>query len=240
MAKHNWSDDESLVVLFARIFNTRFCPEQNVEEHMKTSVLPAYFFGWCAQMMPMMDASALCEEAEVEFHVWELAQQMANDPLGPERMFSVWPNIAYSSRPKPQHGLRRVTWNLFLEYEDGRIYPVQMHCSKEMLPGGQFHDSTVAFLMYKNFMKGFVQPFADSGIDGLHEEAKPYGEEAFNILMGTCLQVIPQLKPEHHARLKDWMRLIQATFQPVTPPEAMAALDESRRETKSSPLGGWD
>lgn len=238
---NKWSQDEALVVLFARIFHDHFCPEQQISREQKPTVLAAFFLGWCAQHMPMLDATAICESAEVDFSIWEAAVLMVNDPLGPERLFGVWPNISYSDRPVPQHKLKKMIWTLLLEYDDGRIMPIQMHCTKEMVPDQTFRDSTVAFLLHKNFNQAFVNQIAEHGLDGLYEYGGDYGEEIFNVLMGAFLQIIPQLKPELHARLKDWMRLIQGTFQPVLSPEQRAALDSQRRKAQpSSPLGGWD
>lgn len=236
-----WNRPEAIVILFSRIFHDHFCPAENIDDARKPTVLLPYFLGWLGNNRHMLDAAALCAAAEVDFDVWEEAMQFCEDPVGPERLWAVWPNVTFASRAKPLLALKKMTWNLNLEWEDGTILPIQVFVTREMIPDQTFRDSTVAYLMTKNFMDTFFSRIADNTLDVLHGLGGKYSEESFNVLMGTCLQVIPQLKPEYHPGLKDWMRLIQATFQPVVPPEAKLALDQTRRAKQSSaPVGGWD
>lgn len=243
MSKHPQQErDEQLCKLMYHLFHNRFCQSEEVTQEQKAHVLPVYFCGWMDAQLDLMDPATECEEAGVEYQAWEFLTDLIRGGVGPERLTSIWPNVTLGDRPMPQHKLKSLTWNLLLTYEDGTIFPAQVHASVDMLEGPGFNDATVVAILTERF-KEFVQPLLEMGIDGLHDRGDQYGGEVpFNVLMGAFLQIIPQLKPDLHAHLKAYMRLCQAMIQPPIPPEVKAQMEAKKRAAANpgKALGGWD
>lgn len=234
--------DEQLCKLMFHLFHNKFCPAENIPQEQKGHVMPVYFMGWMDNQLDLLDPATECEAAQVDYSAWEFLSEMVRGGVGPERLTGIWPNVTLGDRPIPQHKLKSVTWNLILQYEDGTIFPAQIHASQEMLDGPGFADSTVAMILTSRF-KEFIEPLVDMGLDGLHDRGESYGGDyPFEVLMGAMLQVIPQLKPELHAHLKGYMRLCQAMLRPPIPPEVRAAMEAKKRQAANpgKALGGWD
>lgn len=231
--------DERLVLLMTHLFHDHFCPEEDVPEWKKGFVLPSYFMGWADAKMGLWSGPDLCEAAGVSCETWDEFVELVSGGVGPERVTSVWPLVTLGRRPAPRHRLKNLTWVLLLEWEDGVVFPVQIHVRADMLGGQNFTDGTVGMILASHF-KQFLECVVGDGLDKLREQGRNYGgEDVFNVLMGAFLRIIPQLKPELRERLEDYARLIRGVFQPPDPREVHKAQERLRRPSGGA-VGGWD
>lgn len=230
---------ENAVKLLAHIFHKMFCPsDPQITPQNKYSVLPVYFLSWLHNNLPLLDPAELCTAAGVDYTVWEFVKDLVESPVGVERLMPVWHPICLADRPPNKCTLNSFTFTLQLNFDDGRIQPIQCHVTRDMLDDGEkLDDKTVAMIMTRNVQQ-MIEPIIATGLDAQHENAEDYGgEHPFNVLMGSFLKIIPQLDPSLHVHLKKYMRLCQFVIQPPIPPDVKAAIARRVERNRAQAAG---
>lgn len=242
------SRDEACVVLMRHLFEL-FLEDQPECKANRDRVLPLAFLAWVDTKDGILDVAEIINKAGVTYEVWEYFRHtIVGNVAGPEMITNLWPQVTMANRSVPKNKLKYITWTLLYHFEDGRVFPEQVFALADLMTSSQdLRDGDLAMLL-KMRNDAFVDSVIDYGIDGIHEKAHDYKgnaeQDAYDVLIGAFLLIVPQLKPQYQEKAKELVRLFQSIYRPPIPTQYLQAIESKKRaaqQGKDRPvIGGWD
>jgi hypothetical protein len=242
MPNPNQARDEEVARLLRHFFDM-FCDAENVPAAMRPAVVPSYFLGWLDSHVALHDKFTVCHDLSIDADIWDfVVHELLPNAAGVEMIAGIWPHITMSDRPPSQHRLRSLHLISLYTWDDGVIFPMSINITQEMVQQTQpFNDAIIGTVLTTR-CREFIEVLIRYGLDGMHDMGRHYGgDQPFEIMMGCLLKIIPQLKPEWQASVRDYMRLCQALIRPPIPPELVAMLKAKQQQgDQPGPIvGGW-
>lgn len=233
--------DEQRVEMMIHLYHDKFLAEAQIPAAQIADVIPSFFMNWLASRFDTLNGVEECQAAGVEMETWQWFGTVAAGQVPTEAFMGVWPAVVMARRPAPQRKLTRVTVALLLNYDDGQIFPFQIHAYPELITDRErISDNDLGHFLHTR-AQALVELVKQHGIDGLYSLGAPFGSEHnFNVLMGTLLKILPQLQPEYHDSMKSYVRLLQGILSPPITEQTKAAIASRPAARSGKPVGGFD
>jgi hypothetical protein len=249
----NEFDDINATMRLVRLFGyyaIRYCEDNDVPLPQRSHIDPHAFGEWLSDRLSYNDydeREAVLKATNCEDLDWEKMRAILDSPGGITKISAIWGQVAMHYRAAPQNPLESIHLIALLKYADGKAVPLSSFIPKELVVQCQFTDGRAADLV-ANGAHMLANTFYSVSIDALHNESAVQADEfIFEMLMGVCQQVIPQIKPEFHDRLKNMQRLLQSMFRPPLSADVRKLIQDTARRHNAElqgkphePIGGFD
>lgn len=201
--------DEQTVLLMRHLFGIML-GQEGLAAKDAVSIIPEYFLAWARAGITdgTIGTAELAAEAGVDQLAVDFFQEIINSPGGPLMVSPVWGSVVLAYRGALKHKVASTQLCYLVRWADGRMLPVSLTAR----PGSDIMDGDAATVLLQQ-SKEVNRMIYEQGLDALHEEAAVFDEHAYDVLMGAFNLIIPQLKPEYHVMLKQWVCLIQAVVR---------------------------
>jgi len=238
-------DEETLRLI--QYFFAEMCQAEGTPPEKSVEYLPEYLLEWIFNNLGHYDRDQVKQQIGVSDLALDFLTEILRSTGGPLMLAPVWPLITMAHRGDPRHRVKLLSFSMLITWDDGVAFPVTVSLPAEMMEGGVINDAFLGSQVAKAHGV-FMRQLVEDTLDGMHDKyGTPMGGDyPFEVLMGSFLKIIPQLKPELHDHLKAYMRLIQSLLRPALTPQAKQRLEYLRAKRRAADQpppdtpGGWD
>lgn len=229
----------TLYRLLTVLFHAHFCPEAKIADADKAKVVPMFFAGWLVHHAPLLSQDEICTTAGVPPEAWAHMLALAESGTFPESVRQLWYQIVLFHRPPAVAAVRSIAVNVLVTFADGRVTPLTFagHMVTPIRRDGELADAV------RSAVDRLVAPTGEDGVAKTHALAADLrgttANDPFEVLMGACVKIVPQLNPEYREICLKWVRFITDTLRPVVPNQF---LQRQRLEAadKKPAVGGFN
>lgn len=236
-SRENLEFNKQAVNALTNLFHGSYCEHHKLVGRAKAEASAPHFYAWCRAAMEAADASVVCGQMGVSYQVWERAKELADQGL-PSGGSPAWWLMVLADRPKPKHSPLTVNIACLLTWPDGTVSANCFHLQDQEAGSLENLDDPNMAAFLSQFAPQLIRTIAASGLDGLHEEAKPLnyadghgglGLEEFRQAVAVALGL--NLDPKH-TPTKSGEHYLALLKQLLMPPKIEPT-------TPTGPIGGW-